>query len=186
MSYGYKSFTVSYANGDAAENIPIYIYEIGTDTKATLYSSSSGGTISNPLQTDSNGVASCYLAAGFYDADPIGIGFQSAREDGFQISVTDAEGVQSVTGDTVLTASDLYTDCDCTAAGIAITLPPAASVLEAAEFGIKKIDSTANIVTITDPGGVTIEGSASMTLEIPNEGVWLAVRGGVWRKVGVM
>jgi hypothetical protein len=55
-----------------------------------------------------------------------------------------------------------YVIANATSAGFTVTLP--ASPSNGATVGVKKVDSTANIVTIAPQGGLTIDGDANATI----------------------
>jgi hypothetical protein len=69
---------------------------------------------------------------------------------------------RNVTGTDTATATDYALTCDATAAGFVENLPAATG--SGQMFRIKKIDSTANAVTITPNGADTIDGAATKVL----------------------
>ena len=93
--------------------------------------------------------------------------------------------VRSVTANATL---DPINDCvlfvDCTSGNIAVTMPSYVDIVSGQPFCVKKIDSSANIVTISTPDTKTIEGSTTMTISMQNEFVWLVPDGSNWQKVG--
>lgn len=64
---------------------------------------------------------------------------------------------------TLVSSTDDIVNCDATSAGFSITLP-AASSNAGKVFRIKKVDSSANVVTIARAGSDTIDGATSFTL----------------------
>lgn len=70
-----------------------------------------------------------------------------------------------------------------TSSGITINLPLISAVL-GRSFTVRKIDGTANVVTITAAGSDLIEGSASMTLTTAWQSVTLDNDGVQWHRVG--
>jgi hypothetical protein len=68
--------------------------------------------------------------------------------------------------------------CDCTAASITINLPPA--VANTALFRVKKIDATANTVTIDPSGAQTIDGGATAVITTRYESIDLASDNANW------
>ena len=93
--------------------------------------------------------------------------------------------IRSVTANATL---DPVNDCilfvDCTSGNMAVTMPSYADIISGQPFCIKKIDSSAAIVTISTPDTKTIEGSTTMTISMQNEFVWLVPDGSNWQKVG--
>lgn len=71
--------------------------------------------------------------------------------------------VVSASLDLTTQTNSYYYICDCTAGNIAITLPAAADS-NSIIFAFKKIDSTANTLTINRLGSDTIEGATSFTV----------------------
>lgn len=68
MALGIIYDDVTDSSGNAIANIDVTIYIAGTVTKASLFDASEGGSpISNPVQTNDQGVFSAYVAAGDYD-----------------------------------------------------------------------------------------------------------------------
>jgi hypothetical protein len=67
---------------------------------------------------------------------------------------------------------------DCTNAPISVYLSPAANNSDC--FVIKKIDSTANVLTITPDGVETIDGSSSVTISIQHTSLTLVTDGSNW------
>ncbi len=88
-------------------------------------------------------------------------------------------------GDNIITVTTTYniltTDkiilCDATTAAFTVTLP---SPSEDLVFTIKKIDSTANIVTIATAGAETIDGSATQDITIQFTALKLVNDGSNW------
>ena len=87
--------------------------------------------------------------------------------------------------ETITAASDslVTTDhtvlCDCTSNSIALAIP-ASSVQQGNNYVIKKIDSTANTVTITPDSPATIDGAASQTLNFQHQSITLVSDGSNW------
>ena len=89
-----------------------------------------------------------------------------------------AINVKTVTADYAMTWADESILADASAAAITITLPDPASY-DALVF-IKKVDSSANAVTIAPHGTETIDGASSMTLANQNDAVRLRSDGTNW------
>jgi hypothetical protein len=68
--------------------------------------------------------------------------------------------------------------CDCTANAITINLPTAAG--NVAKFHVKKIDASANTVTVDPAGGETIDGGATAVLQVQSESIDLVSDGTNW------
>lgn len=86
--------------------------------------------------------------------------------------------VVSVTAAYAAVATDDVILCDTTAAAFAVTIP-AANALPGRQITIKKIDTTANAVTITPAAG-TIDGAVSLALSTAYEAVTLVSGGNNW------
>lgn len=83
------------------------------------------------------------------------------------------------TGDYTLVQTDRVILGDATAGPITFTLPKA-SLSPSRQFDIKKIDVTANIVTIDPDGSETIDGAANKTLLTKDETVRIYCTGTEW------
>ncbi len=70
----------------------------------------------------------------------------------------------SVTADTTLDATHFFVDVDCTSDSIDITLPTVVGI-NGREYIIRKLDASANTVTITPDGTETINGSSDAVLD---------------------
>jgi len=89
-----------------------------------------------------------------------------------------AINVKTVTADYTMTWADESILADASAAAITVTLPDPATY-DTLVF-IKKIDSSANAVTVTPHGTETIDGASSMTLANQNDAVRLRSDGSNW------
>lgn len=87
--------------------------------------------------------------------------------------------VASTATDTTLTATNHLVLVDASAAARTITLPPAADVPER-EYRVKKMDATANTVTLDGDGGETIDGAATYVLTTQYEVVEVVSTGTAW------
>lgn len=168
-------------------NVAVYIYLHGTPTLATLYDTN-GNEVSNPVASSSFGHATAFIDPGFYDIKYVVAGYQDYWRTNVLISSATINAIRTTTApaDTLSYPQDVILLCDCTGNAIAITLPDITTIPAGYSLGIKKIDDTANIVTITDPTALTINGASSVTLEIINEGIWVAHDGTAWQIVGRM
>lgn len=88
-----------------------------------------------------------------------------------QLVTTASYSEASITGEKVIL-------CDCTATAITINLPTAAS--NVAHFHIKKIDSSANTVTVDPAGAETVDGGATAVLQVQSESIDLVSDGTNW------
>lgn len=77
-----------------------------------------------------------------------------------------------VSGDTVLTGANTGVAVDAAGGPRTITLPLASSI-PGKMFFVKKIDSSANMVTITRQGSDTIDGASSIILTFPGQAVFI-------------
>ena len=88
--------------------------------------------------------------------------------------------LQTITAATdTLVTTDTTNLCDCTSNAIAITIPSGSTAQVGNRYEIKKIDSSANAVTITATGA-TIDGAASITLPSQYQSVTLVCDGTNW------
>jgi hypothetical protein len=87
--------------------------------------------------------------------------------------------VRIVTADTTLTDQDHTVLVDASAGPVEITLPAVSAHLKR-EYRIKKVDGTANVVTITAAGGDTIEGEPFLDTDIPGESLTIQGFGTNW------
>ncbi len=71
----------------------------------------------------------------------------------------DSESIITVTGNYTASVNDSTILCDASSAAFTVTLPSASDV-KTKKFNIKKIDSSANAVTL-DGNGATIDGDAT-------------------------
>lgn len=69
---------------------------------------------------------------------------------------------------------------DATSAGVTITLPTVALAGNGFRVGIKKIDSSAFVVTVDGDAAETVDGATGITLTVQYEAVWLICTGTVW------
>ena len=90
---------------------------------------------------------------------------------------------QALSQDTTLTASNTTTSVDASAAAVTITLPLASQHVSRV-YSIKKIDASANAVTITPSGADTIDGAATYSLAAQWDSVTLVSDGSQWLKLG--
>jgi len=90
-----------------------------------------------------------------------------------------APAMKTVTADYAMSWADESILADASSAAITVTLPDPASYPNY-EVMIKKIDSSANAVTITPYGSETIDGASSLTLANQNDAVRLRSDGTNW------
>lgn len=88
----------------------------------------------------------------------------------------------SVAAATVLDSTYYFVDVDCTAAGKTITLPTAVGI-NGREYIIRKLDASANIVTIDGDGAETINGSLTKTLVEQYDTTILFSNGANWMEL---
>lgn len=74
-------------------------------------------------------------------------------------------GIQTVTTTYVVALADFLVKCDATGGGFPVTLPPA-SDYAGRIINIKKIDSSANAITLTPDGTDTIETAATLPISV--------------------
>jgi len=93
--------------------------------------------------------------SGIYIAD---MGRQVEREIGNAIDAFRA--IRTITASAAISASDYTVLADAAAGAVTVTLP-AASTVTGQTFHVKKIDATANAVTLDGNGAETIDGAAT-------------------------
>ncbi len=76
--------------------------------------------------------------------------------------------------------SDSYIECDATSAAFTVTLP-AAGGHDGHTFDIKKVDSTANAVTIDGNGSETIDGATTQALSSQWDSFTVLAVAGDWK-----
>jgi|CXWL01.1.fsa_nt_gi hypothetical protein len=105
---------------------------------------------------------------------------------GIVIRVTTLQlAIRTVTVNTTLLDTDFTVEVDAAAGNITITLPTAISQYDGGTssgriYNVKKIDSTANTVTITPQGGDTIDGLASIIISAKDVDYTLQSDGTRW------
>jgi hypothetical protein len=87
--------------------------------------------------------------------------------------------VHTITADATLTASQTVILCDATTGAITVTLP-AASANAGRRYFVKKIDSSANTVTIDGNASETIDGDLTATLSLQYEAVLVVCDSSNW------
>ncbi len=135
-------------------------------------SSGGGGTVvvGSPLTTKGDlygyDVADARIPVG---ADGKYLMADSTQATGLNWNTVSATVVLSVitkTANYTISAADDVILGDATAGSITITLPTAVGIVKS--FTVKKVDSSANTVTINTTGGQTIDGSASIVISVQN------------------
>lgn len=81
------------------------------------------------------------------------------------------------------TLTDHFIDCDATSAAFSITLPAVASS-SGKELIIKKIDSSANAVTVDGNASETIDGATTYSLAQQYDSVTIYCDGSEWHIIG--
>lgn len=129
-------------------------------------SGTTGGTI-----TDANVTVTVNAAAAVTVSAPVGL--------------TGADGVAQVptetatSGSTTPAAATGLVLADATAGNVTVNLPPAASNADRV-LHVKRIDATANTVTIDGDGAETIDGATTASLAVQYESVTLGCDGTEW------
>lgn len=88
-------------------------------------------------------------------------------------------GQRTVTTGTTLDANDYTVLCDATSAAFQITLP-AAALCKYNVINIKKIDVTANAVTVAANGAEKIDGQATQVITAPYTNLLITSDGSNW------
>lgn len=93
--------------------------------------------------------------------------------------------IQSVAANTTINPK---TDCivlvNCTTGNKTIIVPDIDDVADGQAFCVKKVDASANTVTIQTPDVKTFDGSSTITLTLRYEYVWFACDGSNWQIIG--
>ena len=85
----------------------------------------------------------------------------------------------SISTNTTLDATQNVVDVDATSASVAITLPTAVGI-NGREYVVRKLDSSANTVTITPNGSETVNGSSDIVLDEQYESTIIYSDGANW------
>lgn len=88
-----------------------------------------------------------------------------------------AGAVRALSSNTTLTPNDSLVKANAGSGAFNITCAAVAAMVPGQPLNIKKVDGTTNIVTITAGAGDNIDGAASVTLSVPNEGLSLVPDG---------
>lgn len=88
--------------------------------------------------------------------------------------------VASVSTNTTLTASRSVTAVNAASGAVTITLPSAVSATDAV---VKKVDSSANAVTVAPAGGQTVDGDSSVVISYQWTAVHLKSDGSNWMMI---
>jgi len=115
--------------------------------------------------------------ARFTNGHALGIGTTTPHST-LETSGSVAELVTSVTT-TLTSGSETVMLCDATSGAFTVTLPASAGVANR-RYSIKKIDSSANAVTIQGNGAETIDGSNTISLNVQNKSYTLVNNGTSW------
>jgi hypothetical protein len=78
-----------------------------------------------------------------------------------------------------ITATDDFVFADATLGGFTVTLPTAVGITGRG-YSVKKADTSVNIVTVATTGGQTIDGSASVTITVPETSLLFISNGANW------
>ena len=141
----------------------------------TLYLGSllTGGTVTNYW-----GIYQADTAATNYFAGKMGIRIATPHST-LHINGSIATALVNKTAAYTLTASDSIVTCDASAGAFTISLPTASGIA-GRQYTIKKIDSSANAITIQPYGTETIDGAATYTLSAQWKYVTIVSNGTNW------
>ena len=108
MAHGGRTYTIQDSAGTVVESVTVGVYKTGTDTLATIYSSSAGAALANPFSSTSLGIAEWFAADGYYDVRRFKATYREQWERGVQV-VADTTVVETLTLDSVgaTTAGDI-------------------------------------------------------------------------------
>lgn len=88
--------------------------------------------------------------------------------------------LRTVTTTSSMTATDGQVNADATAGAFTVTAPDATTAHVGASYRLKKIDATANEVTLGAVGSQTIDGAPSFVLDLANQEITIFTDGANW------
>lgn len=163
-------------------------YVSGTTTPKDTFSDSALTTANaNPVVADSAGrFGNIFLESGTYkvilsDADDV----EKWTADPVEGPLGSSGAVDEVSGDYTITLGDAtkLLAVDASGGPVTITLLPAATATDGYEITVKKVDNSANTVTIDGNGAETIDEAAALVLTTQQQGVTLRSDAANWQKV---
>lgn len=177
------------SDGNLASGYKVFFYQPSTTTKKNTYTDSSKGTPnSNPMTLNARGefTTDVWLDGSYKvvlttdtDSDPPIAPIKTVD------NVTSLQQIVSTTAKTTnytVAESDNqnYILADASGGAITITLLAAATAGNGYTVGVKKIDSSANTVTIDGNASETIDGFLTFILYLQNDGIELISNGSNW------
>lgn len=159
----------------------VFTYEAGTTSpKSTWTDANKGALHTNPIILDNQGTAAVYADGNYKFVIKRATGETVYTRDNLNYIISTTTNVTTISSSnyTALESDDLIL-CNCNLNNINIALP-AASSLQGHEYTIKKIDSTANTVTINPNGAETIDGESSYTLSSQYQVIQIRSDGTNW------
>lgn len=167
----YLSGTVTTANGGTG---------LTSFTAGDMLYYSSGTTLSKLAKGTANQIVGMNNGATAPEYKTVTAGYGvSVTHAANSITIAQNASVTTKTGAYTATSSDKVLLCDATSAGFTITLPAAASS-SGVTLTIKKIDSSANAITVDGDSTELIDGSQTIAISFQHQSVDLVCNGTAW------
>ncbi|NIA67768.1 hypothetical protein HBA54_04120 [Pelagibius litoralis] len=175
-------------DGTPGAGAKLYFYISGTSTALDTFSDDALSVANtNPVDADSAGR---FPAIFLSDQDYKVI---LRTSEGVTLWTADPVRAAEPTSTTVISKSTTYTvtsadngrliKADATAGAFTITLPPAATAGNGFEVTVKKVDSSANAVTLDADGSETIDGGTDISLPNQHDAVQVRSDGTAWQVI---
>lgn len=166
-------------NGNPLAAGKVYTYEAGTSTPKTTWTDAAKTTPStNPIILDAVGRADVYADGEYKLVIKTSADVLVSTHDGVKYRNPSSNVLTKISNYTATYDDDVIL-ANAASGGITITLPSAVNAIY--PLVVKKIDATANVVTIAASGGQTIDGSATITISVQNGTATLYSDGAQWR-----
>lgn len=166
-------------NGNPLAAGKVYTYAAGTSTPKTTWIDAGKTTpATNPVILDGVGCAEVYADGDYKIVVKTSADVLVATHDGVKYRSPTSNVLTKISNYTATHDDDVIL-ANAASGAITITLPSATTAVY--PIIVKKIDSTANAVTIAASGGQTIDGSATIDIAVQNGTATLYSDGSQWR-----